>query len=398
MIQREHYLAQIRPHYDSNLVKVITGIRYAGKSVLLEQIRDELTAAGRHVVSLDFDDPAVRSAIPDAMNLLDFFCTKGHPKRKHGKRCLILDGVQNFPQWIAVCRLLLLSDVSLFLADSGAPFLSPELARTLSGHCVVFHVRPFAYNELAACAFTRRRRISVEDYLLYGGFPGRLECPDTPARLRYLSDLDAAILSDVTTRFQIRKTEAFRALADQILRSGAQDCSASALRRQLQSQGIDASLNTIRQHLDYLEKAHVIRRIPRFSARANRRPGQHATLCAEDAAFYTIRQPRGQYDLPFLLENAVYQQLVYLGFTLSRYAFHNRGTAFLAAKDGQAYLMQAAVSLAEKGEREKAFRRLNSLDTSRRKYIISNDEDDYSTSAVGHIRLKDFLTMEEWRG
>ena len=112
-----------------------------------------------------------------------------------------------------------------------------------------------------------------------------------------------------------------------------------------------------------------------------------------------LRRPKGSADSAANLENIVYNELIYMGYTLSAYA-HRGGESidFLAEKDGREYFVQAAESIAEKGEREKKLRLLNKLDNSRKKLIITNDEEDYSTSVVEHIRLKDFLTMEDLRG
>ena len=72
MVIREHYLKQIRPFYDSDLIKIITGIRRCGKSVILEQVQDEIKAAGKPCLFLDFDLKPTRNLIPDADSLIDY--------------------------------------------------------------------------------------------------------------------------------------------------------------------------------------------------------------------------------------------------------------------------------------------------------------------------------------
>ena len=91
-------------------------------------------------------------------------------------------------------------------------------------------------------------------------------------------------------------------------------------------------------------------------------------------------------------------ELVNMGYTLSAYAHKGGDVSFLAEKNGREYLVQVAERVAKKRVREKEFRPLNKLDNARKKILITNDEKDYSTSTVEHIRLKDFLMMEDLRG
>ena len=138
MIIREHYLAQIRPFYESDLVKVITGIRRCGKSVILKQIADELSAADKDCLYLDFDLRPVRSSIPDADTLIH------HVQERLGnqKLYLFLDEIQNVSGWNEACRTLRLLNCSVFISGSNSKLLSREFTKELSGRYVSFRIRP----------------------------------------------------------------------------------------------------------------------------------------------------------------------------------------------------------------------------------------------------------------
>ena len=75
MILREHYLEQIRPFYDSDLIKVITGIRRCGKSVIMQQVRDELKSRSENIIYLEFEDLATRTALPNADAIMKYVTT-----------------------------------------------------------------------------------------------------------------------------------------------------------------------------------------------------------------------------------------------------------------------------------------------------------------------------------
>ena len=114
MILREHYISQIRPFYDSDLIKIITGIRRSGKSVILSQIKEELEQAGRQVLSLNFENTRLLREIPDADSLISYVLAR----RKEGKCYVFLDEVQLVKDWNLACRTLRLEDISLFVTGS----------------------------------------------------------------------------------------------------------------------------------------------------------------------------------------------------------------------------------------------------------------------------------------
>ena len=396
MLQRIRYLEQIRPFYDSECVKIITGVRHAGKSVLMGQIRDELAGKGKKTLYLDFADPAIASEYRDAQSVFGYIGSRWKRRGKQPVCYVFLDGVQNLADWSIVCRILLLSKVSLFVAGSGAPLLTTEAMRNLSGKYVEFRVRPFVYKELCAYAAEMGKEVPVKDYLLYGGLSRRLDSVDRTEIIRYLGGLNAEALRDAVVGCNIRRETIFRRVADFVLTAG-QSLTANAIHDWLKEEELSCSVNTVMKYLVNLEEACIVRRLTCYSARARRKLEFPVKFYAEDVAFRTVRQPQNV-DLARNLENVVYNELVFMGYTLSSYVYQGESIDFLAEKDGREYLVQVAESVAKKREREKEFRLLNKLDNSRKKLIITSDEEDYSTSAVEHIRLKDFLMMKDLRG
>ena len=115
----------------------------------------------------------------------------------------------------------------------------------------------------------------------------------------------------------------------------------------------------------------------------------------EDVAFNTIRQINNRFDITHNLENVVYNELIYMGYSLTVFNINGKEIAFLATKNGKEYFVQVAYSIAENSTYEREFAPFNMTDNSRKKIIITNDEIDYSTSTVQHIKLEDFLFMED---
>lgn len=392
MIKREHYLEQIRPFYDSSLIKIVTGIRRCGKSVLMEQVEEELRESGKTTLSLNFETLAVSQRITDA-NALERE-VKSHIGSE--KLYVFLDEVQNVPDWNLACRSLRLENVSLFITGSNSKLLSKEFTRELSGRYVSFRVRPFVWKELREYAAELGRETTVLDYLTFGGFPQRLEHVGRASVLRFLNDLDRTIIrNDLLNRYAIRKTQLFEKLVNFVLISNARIFSANSVQKYLIGQQMNCSVNTVMKYLSYLEEAYVIARIPQWSAKAKRQLSFYAKLYDEDVAFNSIRQTGGRWDLTHNLENVVYNELLFRGYELAVFSENGREIDFLAEKDGKQSLVQVAYSIAEESTYKREFALFNTLDQSRRKIIITADEADFSTSTVRHIPLNRFLEMDD---
>ena len=391
MIIRNHYIDPIRPFFDSDLIKVITGIRRCGKSVILSQIANEISAAGKPVLTINLELIEYSSQISDALSLTQYVKTR----IPHGQKLYVfLDEVQLVDGWNIACRSLRLENISLFITGSNSRLLSREFTKELSGRYVSFCVRPFVYKEI--CEYSRElgKTYSISDYLAYGGFPKVIEFSDRDSIVQYLNDLNQTIIiNDIMNRYNIRKTELFKRLTNYVLVSNARIFSANSVQHYLQSEKITCSINTVMKYLSYLEEAYVIRKVPQHSTRAKRELAFYAKLYDEDVSFNTIRQHNGRFNLTHNLENIVYNELVFMGYDVSVFTKDNREIDFLSQKDGKEYLVQVAYSVAEESTYEREFALFNILDQSRKKILITTDDFDYSTSTVQHLKLPEFLQM-----
>lgn len=391
MIYREHYIAPVRDFYDSDLIKIITGIRRCGKSVILDEILSEIKTKTDNIIDLDFEDASVLLALPDASSLIKYI----EEHRKPGKCYVFLDEVQRVEGWAVACRTIRLHDCSVFISGSNSKLLSKEFTKELSGRYVAFRVRPFVYKELCEYAKELGKEVSVTDYLVWGGFPKRLEFNGTDAQKIYLNDLnETIIINDIINRYGIRKTDMFRKIANYVLISNARVFSARSVHDYLKSNGFPCSVTTITKYLGYLEEAFAIETVKLYSGKAKRELNYYQKTYDEDVCFNSIRCMNGRYDLSHNLENIVYNELVYMGYTLQVYYDGKEEIDFVAIKDSKQYYIQVAYSVAEEKAYNREFRALNNMDNSCQKILISNDELDYSTSTVRHIKLSDFLKME----
>ncbi len=392
MIIRERYMTQIRPFYESDLIKIITGIRRCGKSVILRQVLSELEAAGKKCLFLDFDLRPVGVDIPNADALIAY--VKDH--LGDDKLYIFLDEVQNVEGWNEAARTLRLYNTSVFITGSNSKLLSREFTKELSGRYVSFRIRPFVYREAKEYADQLGRSFEISDYLVWGGFPAALEQQGEESLKRYLNDLNSTIIyNDLENRYNIRKKAVFERIIDYILVSNARVFSAKSIADYMKGQNIPVSVPTVIKYLEYLKEAYVIEDIPLYSPKAKANLNYYYKLYDEDVSLNSIRVSGNRYDLTHNLENIVLNELIYLGCEVTVYNNKGREIDFRAIRDGKLYLIQAAYSIAEEKAYDREFSAFAGIDNTMKKIIITNDDIDYSTSTVYHYKLRDFLLMDE---
>ena len=390
MIYREHYINPIREFYDSDLIKIITGIRRCGKSVILEQVKSEISKKTDNIISLNFEDKRILSNISNGEILIEYV----EKNRKSDKCYIFLDEVQLLDGWQDACKTLRLYNTSIFITGSNSKLLSKEFTKELSGRYVSFKIKPFVYKEILEYTKELGKSCSVTDYLIWGGFPKRFEFNSEESVIRYLSDLDDTIvINDLINRYHIKKENLFRSLINFVLKSNSRIISAKSIHKYIKDNHENCSINTIIKYLDYLEEAYIIDKVKQYSTKTKSELSYYLKIYDEDVAFNSIRCMDNRYDLTHNLENIVYNELIYMGFSINVFNNNGREIDFLAQKDNKKYYIQVAYSIAEDKAYEREFSAFKNIDNLSQKIIITNDDIDYSTSTVKHIKLKDFLTM-----
>lgn len=391
MIIREKYLREIRPFYDSDLVKIITGIRRCGKSVILKTIYDEISAKTPNTIFLNFEDASDLKKAGTADKLLEYI----EDNKKGGKCYVFLDEVQNIRDWPIAVRTLRLHDNSLFISGSNSKLLSSEFATELSGRYVSFRIRPFVYKEIMEYANELKKDISPLDYLIFGGFPKRFDMPDEDSMIKYLKDLeDTIVIKDLIKRHKIKKAELFKRFVNYVLRSNSRLLSARSIHNYLIGQGVECSSNTVLNYVNYLKEAYVTEELPRYSTKTKRELSFNPKVYDSDVCFNSLKADNKRYDLDHNLENIVYNELLFMGYDLKLYDNNGKEIDFIATKEGKSYFIQVAYSILDEKAYQRELGAFANLDNSNQKILITNDDIDYSTSTVRHIKFKDFLLLD----
>ncbi len=387
MIKREHYIEKIRKFYDSEQIKIITGVKDSGKSVILAQIMDEIKEKTDNIIYLNFGDKRVSANIKTPDALLQYV----EERAKRGIFYLFFDEMQMLNGWESACAALQRRGYSVFVIVSDRDFLTELFEKEIGGRYVSFKIRPFVYKEILEYADELGKTVSVEDYLTLGGFPKRFLLDGNEAQHLYLDELDSAIVDGIIRRYKIRREELFLSLVDFVLRSNGKIFSEKAIYDRITAEHGPCSINTIMKYLDYLKEAYIIESVEQFSSRVERALVFYTKLYDTDVAFNSIRHMDGQVDMAQNLENIVYNELIYRGYDVSVYDNGGKKIDIFARKGGEEYFIQTVYGT-EKDESE-ILKDFSGLERFFKKMLITYGKK-CSLSGVTCVSLDDFLLMD----
>ena len=158
----------------------------------------------------------------------------------------------------------------------------------------------------------------------------------------------------------------------------------------------DVSLNTTLKYIEYLKEAYIIDEVSKYSPKTKRELAYYYKIYDADVCFNSLGVINGRYDLDHNLENIVYNELLFRGYSVKSYDNAGKEIDFLAVKEGKTYYVQVAYSVVDEKAYAREFGAFMNVDPLSQKIIITTDEIDYSTSAIRHISLKDFLRMKDF--
>lgn len=393
MIKREQYMSKIRPFYDSDLIKVITGIRRCGKSVILDEIRREIEIKSNNTIFLNLEHIYDIDKVQTARALVEYV----RNNRKSDDLCyLFIDEIQNMPQWVDAVKTLRLEKCSIFISGSNSKMLSKEFINELSGRHVSFQIRPFVYVELKKYADDLGVEVDVLNYLTWGGFPKRLEFKNTEDQIKYLEDIDTSIvIHDLIARYKIKKEVLFKRIVNFVLRNNSRIFSAKSVYDYILNEGYTCSINTVMNFINYLKEAFLIEEIKQYSTKVKRELSYFGKLYNMDVSSNSIRADRNRFDIEHNLENIVFNELIYKGYKVQLYNLNGYEIDFRCEKKSKIIFVQVAYSVVNESTYNREMKPFSLLDNSNEKILITTDKVDYSTSTVRHIELEKFLLQED---
>lgn len=395
MIKREHYLRKIRPFYNSDLIKVLVGIRRSGKSVILRQIMEELHEIGvseSHIIYMNFEDFEFDD-IKTAKDLYEYI----KPKliHKEDQYFIFIDEIQYVSEFEKVINSLRsVYHTSIFITGSNGKLLSGELATYLSGRYVSFKIMPFNFYEV--CEIQKDRNLSLDaiflDFLNWGGMPQRFQFYALEDTKVYLNDLyNSIVLKDIVQRTGCKDVELLNRLIHYLSQTPSQSFSALKVSKYFQSENRKVSSETIYKYLDYIASSMIMTQAQRYDIRGKKLLTTLDKYYSMDMGLSRIKQSGFKLEMGALLENIVFNELlvrgydVYVGKTL-------RGEIdFVVIKGNEKQYIQVAYYLSDENVIEREFGAFNSVSDQYPKLVLSMDQMDFSRDGIRHQNIIEFL-------
>ena len=395
MIIRERYLKLIRPFYDQDLIKVLIGIRRSGKSVILTQIMDELkqkSIDSKHIIYMNFEDYDYE-AYTDPQKLNDYIKEKINDDEKY---YIFFDEIQNVDKWERVVNSLRATkNTSIFITGSNSDLLSSDLATHIAGRYVSFKVTPFTFEEVCELLnVTDSRDIedAFNDYIKWGGMPQRFMQNDDNSKRTYLYDIyDSIIMKDIVKRFNIKDIDLLRRIITYILTTPSQVFSPDSLKKYMQSDSRNVSLETIYNYLDYIVRANLISKAERYDVRGKRILTGKYKYYLTDLGFTNVLSVGRKEQIGSYLENIVYNELIARGYNVNVGTLDNGEIDFIATKFNEKIYIQVAYILSDESVITREFGAYKRIEDNYPKYVLSMDKFDLSQNGIIHKNIIDWL-------
>lgn len=395
-LTRENYLRAIRPYYEADLIKVITGVRRAGKSVILESIRDELFASGigaDHIIYVNLEDLDYEG-ITTASDLNKEI--KSHIIDK-GRYYLFIDEIQHvdeFEKALASFRATL--NASIFVTGSNSHLLSGELATLLTGRTVEFEILPFSFSEMKEYYELIGKPFNDEmiyDYLKWGGFPLRFNFSEESDISRYLSNLYTGLLNrDILTKKSRVDRKIFMDVAMYVLSNAGKEFSAENIMNYYENKNHrSVGQRTVYNYIEKMQKAFLVHPVQKYDIVGKTALQSKQKYYAVDTGFRTIHTNTINFEDTFFLENLVYNELLFQGFTVFTGKTHKGEVDFVAIRNGKKCFIQVSYLMTSQNTIDREFGAFSSITDASPKYVLSLDKIDLSQNGIAHMNIVDFL-------
>ncbi len=397
MLKREVYLSRIRGFYDSDLVKILVGIRRCGKSVILKQIMDEIKEKGikdDHIIYINFE-------LVEYEELQDYKKLNSYIKEKIKDNhiyYIFLDEIQRVEKFEIVVNSLRasISNISIFITGSNSKLLSNELSTVLSGRYVLFNIYPLSYKEFVK--LTKKNAKSEEtfwDFVKWGGLPNRTQFKEENNIKDYLhSVFDSIILRDIVERLGLKDITLFNLLLQYVVDTTGREFSAENIIKYLKNEGKSISTETLYLYLDALCKALIIKKIYRYDIHGKMILKTLNKYYMTDLGIAQIKNNNFEINKSFAIENIVFNELLQRGYEVYIGKTKKGEIDFIATKTDEKLYFQIAYTLKNEKVREREFGAFDGINDDMPKYVLSLDKENFSQNGIIHKNIIDWLLEE----
>lgn len=394
-------MKRIRPFINTELIKVFTGIRRSGKSVMLELVKNELKKSGvsdKNFLCINFEQFS-NSELLDAKilhkRIVEF------QKSADGKIYLFFDEIQEVDGWEKCINSYRVDfDCDIYITGSNAKLLSGELATYLAGRYVEFVIYPFSFAEFLEMNRQKNSQIDKSacfmTFLKTGGMPSLANfLGDDSAKNQYLMDIyNSVVLKDVVKRNNIRDVDTLERIIAYAFSNIGHIFSATSLSKYFKSEKRNISHDTILNYLKFCADAFLIYKISRYDLEGKKVLTVNEKYYCADHGLREAVFGKNTQNIDQILENIVCLELLRRNFKVFVGKKDESEIDFIAERNGVKIYVQVAYLLASEETVRREFSVYDSIKDNFPKYVVSMDEFDFSRNGIIHRNIRDFLLGE----
>jgi len=400
MTKRELYIEKIKPFIDKDIIKVLTGIRRSGKSVMLKLIMEELKQNKideKQFININFEN-LINRELTTADKLHEYILKKASEIKK--KCYIFLDEIQEVKDWEKCINSLRVNeeyDFDIYITGSNAKLLSGELSTYLAGRYVEFVIYPFSFKEFLETLKSIQQDVSTREtfqkYVKFGGMPFLYNLAfEEEASLQYLKDIySSIILKDITQKNKIRDTDLLERVISYLIMNVGNNFSATSISKFFKSENRKVSVETILNYIKAAEESFLIYKVSRDDLIGKKVLNVNEKYYIADHGMREAILGSNQRDINQIFENIIYLELLRKGYTVRVGKVDNLEVDFVCTKGNEKIYVQVAYLLASSETIEREFTSLEKIGDNYPKYVISMDEFDMSRNGIKHINIIDFL-------
>lgn len=400
MLKRDEYIKQIVPFIDKDVIKVLTGIRRSGKSVMLKLLMEELKNRGineNQFIYINFENLKYRN-LKNYERLYDFILNKVDDKYK--SYYIFLDEIQEVEEWERCVNSLRVDEdfnFDIYITGSNAKLLSGELSTYLSGRYIEFVVYPFSFKEFFEIMKEKNKEIDLKEafqkYVKFGGMPFLHNLDyNFEASMQYLQDLYASIiLKDITQRNNIRDTDLLERIINYVIMNIGNTFSATSISKFFKSENRKVATETILNYIKACEEAFLVYRVARNDLLGKKILNVNEKYYIADHGIREAIMENNQKNINQVLENIVYFEMLRRGYNIKIGKVDNLEVDFVCKKNDETIYIQVSYLLASEDTKEREFSVLENIKDNYPKYVLSMDEFDMSRNGIKHVNLIEFL-------
>ncbi len=394
MIARPVYLEKLIRYKDKDLIKVITGIRRCGKSVLLFDIYTryllDLGIPEDHILKINLENKE-NSPLRDADALYQFILNRISGS---GKYYVMIDEIQYVTGFEDLVNSLKNKGCDVYITGSNSKLLSGDISTALRGRSIEIKVYTLSFAEYASASADDHRK-AFSDYLLYGGFPYAATEPDTRSKVDYLKMLESTVATrDIIDRYHIRNANLFYAVYDFLCSNIGSTVSAKKITDTLRSNGYSSlSPDTVDSYLQYLCEAFLFYKVYRYDIRGREYLKTQNKYYISDLGLRNVRLNYWQLEITHSLENVIYLELIRRGYRVDIGKNKEKEIDFIVSSSRDSYYIQAAYTLAGEDKKKQELDSFRNIADGYKKIVITMDEDPFIILENGFkkINIIDFL-------